>query len=86
MRIGIDPLPYYRAPAEAARRAGTYPLVLLTAKSALHFLNSSYANLPRHVRAEREPVVDIHGEDAAARGIADGDLVRVESRHGALTL
>jgi len=60
--------------------------VLLTPKSALHFLNSSYANLPRQVRAEGEPVVDIHGDDAAARGIVGGDLVRVDSSHGSLTL
>lgn len=83
---GIDPLPYYRAPAEAASGGGAYPLVLMTAKSAVHFMNSSYANLSRHVRAEREPMIDLHGEDATARGIAEGDLVRVESRHGSLTL
>jgi anaerobic selenocysteine-containing dehydrogenase len=83
---GIDPLPYYRAPAEASVAAGRYPLILLTPKSALRFLNSSYANLPRHVRAEGEPVADISGPDADSRGIADGQLVRVESRHGSLTL
>jgi anaerobic selenocysteine-containing dehydrogenase len=82
---GIDPLPYYREPAEASNKA-QYPLMLLTPKSALHFLNSSYANMPRHLRAEGEPFVDINTVDASAREIADGQQVRIESRHGTLTL
>jgi anaerobic selenocysteine-containing dehydrogenase len=51
---GLDPLPGYVPPAESPRgnaeMAARYPLSLITAKSALHFLNSSYANLPRHPR------------------------------------
>jgi anaerobic selenocysteine-containing dehydrogenase len=61
-------------------------LVLLTPKSSLHFMNSSYANLPRHVRAEREPFADISSADASSRGIETGQLVRVQSRHGELTV
>jgi anaerobic selenocysteine-containing dehydrogenase len=58
----------------------------MTAKSALHFLNSSYANLPRQLRAEKEPVADIHPADASARAIASGDLIRVFNDRGSLTL
>ena len=63
-----------------------FPLGLITAKSALHFLNSSYANIPRHLRAEREPLADIHPADAATRSIANGDVVRVFNDRGTLTL
>jgi anaerobic selenocysteine-containing dehydrogenase len=70
---GLPPLPTYTPPRTDAR----YPLSLLSAKSALHFLNSSYAGLGRHRRAEGTPVLDVSVADAAARGIADGDLVRV---------
>ncbi|HEX7299963.1 MAG TPA: molybdopterin oxidoreductase family protein [Solirubrobacteraceae bacterium] len=60
------------------------PLALMTAKSAHHFLNSSYANLPRHLAGEREPMLELHATDAAARGIADGDRVRVRNARGAV--
>jgi anaerobic selenocysteine-containing dehydrogenase len=58
------------------------PLALVTAKSAHHFLNSTYANLPRHLAGEGEPLLDLHPDDAAARGIADGDAVRVSNARG----
>jgi anaerobic selenocysteine-containing dehydrogenase len=58
------------------------PLALMTAKTSHHFLNSTYANLPRHLAAEGEPLLEISPEDAAARGVADGDLVRVTNTRG----
>jgi anaerobic selenocysteine-containing dehydrogenase len=61
------------------------PLALMTAKSAHHFLNSSYANLPRHLAAEGEPLLEMHADDAAPRGIADGDVVRVSNARGEVT-
>jgi anaerobic selenocysteine-containing dehydrogenase len=89
-RQGRDPLPGYTPAQESPHGAlplrTRFPLALVTAKSALHFLNSSYANLPRHLRAEKEPLADIHPADAGSRSIADGDLVRVFNDRGALTL
>lgn len=83
---GIDPLPGYR-PAEGLDEArAEFPLMLLTPKSALHFLNSSYANLERNRRAEKEPHLDLHPVDAESRGIRDGDTVEVTSPHGRLRL
>src|SRR4029077_8447045 len=63
-----------------------YPLSLTTAKSALHFLNSSYANLPRHLEAEGEPLLDLHPHDAVARNISNGDLVRAHNARGELRM
>ncbi len=60
--------------------------MLLTAKSALHFLNSSYANLPRHLKAEGAPHLDLHMDDAAPRDIRDGDQVRVYNDRGEVNL
>jgi anaerobic selenocysteine-containing dehydrogenase len=71
----------YQAPPDE----GGLPLVMVSAKTALHFLNSSYSNLPRHARHE-ELCVDLAAEDAAARGVADGDRVRVHNQRGALEL
>ncbi|MDE0206496.1 MAG: molybdopterin oxidoreductase family protein, partial [Candidatus Tectomicrobia bacterium] len=87
---GMDPLPTFEpareSPAGDADLAARFPLVLMTPKTPLHFLNSSYANLPRHLRAEPEPRLDIHPGDAEARGIADGDPVRVFNDRGAIRL
>ncbi|HUQ74002.1 MAG TPA: molybdopterin oxidoreductase family protein [Burkholderiales bacterium] len=80
---GIDPLPYYNPPAEAADEslAGRYPLAFLS-PPARHFLNSTFANLVRFREFEQEPHLDMHPEDAAARGIREGDRVRVFNDRG----
>jgi anaerobic selenocysteine-containing dehydrogenase len=86
---GFDPLPTHTPAAEQPTdpaQAARYPLALIAAKSALHFLNSSYAALPHHRRAEREPLLEIHPRDAAARGIEDGDVVRAFNERGAVDL
>jgi anaerobic selenocysteine-containing dehydrogenase len=87
---GLDPLPAYQPAVESRSGDATlrtrYPLALITAKSALHFLNSSYANLPHHLRAEKQPWLDMHPDDATVRGIEDGDAVRVFNDRGVVRL
>ena len=56
--------------------AERYPLAFLS-PPARHFLNSSFANLKRFRDIEGEPRLEMHPEDAAARGIRDGDRVRI---------
>jgi anaerobic selenocysteine-containing dehydrogenase len=84
---GIDPLPFFNPPAEAADEAlaARYPLAFLS-PPARHFLNSTFANMARFREFEREPHLDMHPEDAAARGIRDGDPVRVFNDRGGYTL
>ena len=86
---GVDPLPFYNPPAEAtggdAELARRYPLAFIS-PPARHFLNSTFANLPRFREFEREPHLDMHPQDAAARGIRDGDKVRVFNARGSHTL
>lgn len=85
---GIEPLPAFVPAAESAlgdpRQVTRFPLSLLGAKSELHFLNSSYANLPRQLHAAGEPRIDIAVLDARQRGIADGDWVRVFNDRGSV--
>ena len=85
---GHDPLPAHVAAAEspsgAPRLAERYPLQLVTAKWSLHFLNSQYANMPRHLAAEGEMPVELSSEDAASRGIEDGAQVRVFNDRGSV--
>jgi anaerobic selenocysteine-containing dehydrogenase len=86
----LDPLPAYRpateGPHAAAEVRDRYPLVLMSAKGAHHFLNSGYVHVERAVRAERGQVVDIHRADAEARNIDDGAEVRIFNDRGSLIL
>jgi anaerobic selenocysteine-containing dehydrogenase len=85
---GHDPLPVHVAatesPAGDPALAARYPLQLVTAKWSLHFLNSQYANMPRHLAAEGEMPVELASDDAAARGIEDGVTVRVFNDRGSV--
>ena len=87
---GFDSLPGYEPAAESPEGdpdlAARYPLALMAGKTALHFLNSSYSGVTRHLKAEREPLAEIHPEDAGPRGIADGDMVRVFNDRGEVIL
>jgi anaerobic selenocysteine-containing dehydrogenase len=84
--MGLDPLPTFTPPIEsvqsAPERAATYPLAVISPPQR-HLLNSSFANLPLFLESEKEPHLDIHPDDAAPRGIADGDWVRVHNDRGA---
>jgi anaerobic selenocysteine-containing dehydrogenase len=86
---GLDPLPTYIPPRESAQTAPElakkYPLAIIS-PPAHNFLNSSFANLPTFVKAEKEPHLEIHPSDAAARGVKDGDRVRVFNDRGEFKL
>jgi anaerobic selenocysteine-containing dehydrogenase len=47
-----------------------------------YFLNSSFGNVPSLRKRHGEPFVEIHPEDAAARGVADGDWVEIANDRG----
>ncbi|MBO0702373.1 MAG: molybdopterin oxidoreductase family protein, partial [Candidatus Dormibacteraeota bacterium] len=79
--LGLDTVPGYTPRPEE----GPYPLVMVSAKTALHFLNSSYTMLPRHARRE-PPLVQVDPDDADRRGIATGDRVRVFNERGSIEL
>jgi anaerobic selenocysteine-containing dehydrogenase len=88
---GLDPLPDYAPPAEYAgwaerRAAGQDDRLALISGAAHHFTSSSMANVPSLLKREGEPFIELNAEDAAERGIAQGDLVEVRSARGACQL
>lgn len=70
------PLPRASAPGDGMLR-------LLTPKGH-HFLNSTFANMPRQRKAMHRPTLDMHPDDAAARMLGDGDHVDVRNDLGAV--
>jgi molybdopterin guanine dinucleotide-containing S/N-oxide reductase-like protein len=86
---GLDPLPGFVAPTESrwGKAAEQYPLEFLSRK-ADNYMNSTFANLDGHRKMEARTSrrLEMHPADAAKRGIADGDEVRIWNDRGALTL
>ncbi|MEV4759451.1 molybdopterin-dependent oxidoreductase [Micromonospora sp. NPDC049559] len=82
-RLGVDPLVGYTRPAEATdpALAERFPLVLL-APAGKFFMNSTFASQPWHSGRMGPPRLHLHPDDAAARGLADGDAVRVRNDRG----
>ena len=82
---GADPLAGYVPPREGARSnpelARRYPLAFIS-PPAHHFLNSTFSAQPTFVRREGEPVVTVHPDDAAARGVVEGAMLRVYNDRG----
>jgi anaerobic selenocysteine-containing dehydrogenase len=83
---GLDPLPSYQEPAEFAARPDGDSRLTLISGAAHHFVSSSLANQPGLLAKEGEPYIELHSADAAARGIAPGDLVEVASARGSCQL
>ena len=80
---GLDPLPEYHPPAEFAAGAGDDADRLVLISGASHnSVTTSMANLPKLEAKEGTPYVEINPQDAAARRIATGATVRVESARG----
>ncbi|MRN54200.1 molybdopterin-containing oxidoreductase family protein [Paenibacillus monticola] len=90
-RAGLPALPTYTPLKEGydgLRRpeVGTpYPLMFISPPNH-NFLNSTFSNLEKHQKLEKGPLLQIHPEDAAARGITDGDEVTLFNDRGIVEL
>jgi anaerobic selenocysteine-containing dehydrogenase len=98
---GLDPLPGFVPPRESRHGAifasgsvsgshpgrDSYPLEFLPRK-ADNYMNSTFANQPGHQKMESATAsrLEMHTDDARARGIATGDQVVVENDRGQLTM
>ena len=78
---GEDGLPDHLPNYEPAGADARYPLAMIS-PPARNFLNSTFVNVKSLRDIEGEPLLEIHATDAAARQIADGDVVRVFNSRG----
>ncbi|WKB51950.1 molybdopterin-containing oxidoreductase family protein [Eleftheria terrae] len=76
-----DHVPNYESAASTPELARRYPLAMIS-PPARNFLNSSFVNVKSLRDIEGEPLLEIHPDDAAARGIADGQRVCVFNDRG----
>lgn len=86
-RAGLPPLPTYvplREGYDGERRPGegdAYPLMFISPPNH-SFLNSTFGNVEKLTALEKSPLLQIHPQDAAERGIEDGDEVTVWNDRG----
>lgn len=83
---GLDPLPAWvpplESPVSSPELAARYPLAFLS-PPARNFLNTSFANLPRFLKQEGGPTLEINPLDAAVRGLVEGQRLRIFNDRGA---
>ena len=80
--LGVpDFVPNYESRESAPELAARYPLAMIS-PPARNFLNSSFVNVMSLRDMEGEPLLEIHPEDAAPRGIESGAMLRVYNDRG----
>ncbi|MDO9096416.1 MAG: molybdopterin oxidoreductase family protein [Rubrivivax sp.] len=80
--LGVpDHVPNYESVLSSPELAARFPLAMIS-PPARHFLNSSFVNVDSLRAAEKEPRLEMHTSDAAARGITRGATVRVFNERG----
>ncbi len=82
---GFDPLPAYTPPLEDPLTrpdlAGRFPLQLVSPPRP-QFLNSTFANSPRHRTSAGDPEIELSVEDAENRGLTVGQWAEVFNDRG----
>jgi cysteine desulfurase NifS len=83
---GYEPLPKYIEPTEgplgSPELAEKYPLVFNSGARPQTDFRSQHHGIEGLVRDNPEPTVEINAEDAAERGIQNGDMVEVRTARG----
>ena len=78
----LDPLTYEPGP----RPTKAYPIMLMSRKQHVKFLNANYGGFANHLPRQGEPFLEMHPDDAAERGIEAGTNATVRNDRGSLTL
>jgi anaerobic selenocysteine-containing dehydrogenase len=82
--LGIpDHVANYESATSSPELARRFPLAMIS-PPARNFLNSSFVNVASLRAIEGEPVLEISARDAAARGLVDGQRVRIFNDRGSI--
>ena len=87
---GYDPLPVHiepsQSPVSAPELARKYPLILTTGARILQYTHTQFRNVQALHQAAPEPIAEIHPDTAGKYGIADGDMMAVETVKGQIEI
>jgi anaerobic selenocysteine-containing dehydrogenase len=84
-QAGLAPMPDWAPDPHEEQDAARWPLRLLTAPGYFQ-AHTAYAGVAFLRRREGEPCAILHPDDAAARGLAAGDKVRLHNERGEVGL
>ncbi|MDR2492534.1 MAG: molybdopterin-dependent oxidoreductase [Coriobacteriales bacterium] len=88
--LGFEGLPVYEEPVHSPLRDNpadtAYPLVLNTGSRVPYYTHSKLRDLPWLNQFMPRPVVRLSPKDAASRGLATGDAVRVFNQQGSIEM
>jgi anaerobic selenocysteine-containing dehydrogenase len=85
-KMGYDPLPQFREPPESPVSTPDlyekYPYILITGARQPGFFHTENRQVPWLRELQPDPLVEIHPDTAARKGIREGDWVIIESLRG----
>jgi thiosulfate reductase / polysulfide reductase chain A len=85
-KLGYEPFPEFKEPAETGRSdpelAKEYPLGLITGGRVREYFHSEWRQIPSVRKLHPDPLVQIHPSVARGLGIEDGDWVWIENLRG----
>ncbi len=87
----LTPVPVFTPPEESRwgkAAEGRPSLLEMLPRKADQFMNTTFANLPQHrqMAVRTAGVLEMHADDAAARGIGSGDPVELRNARGSVEL
>jgi len=87
---GFLPVPYqdgiYHNPISFSGRDKEFPFIGISGARTSRFTHTQFHRIPELLASEPEGFADIHPHDARARGIADGDMVRISTPRGCIEM
>ena len=88
-KLGYDPLPVYREPAESPVSrpdlAKNYPLILIAGSKLEAYTHSMMRNIPELRKQCPKNLLEIHPGTAKRLYVENGEMVKVESPRGSIT-
>ncbi len=87
---GYDPLPCFVEPTQSPRSAPElakkYPIILTTGSRVPQFTHTQLRNIPSLRKQVPEPLAEVNPETAKKYGIADGDMMVIETPKGKISM
>jgi len=87
-KLGYDPLPVYKEPAESPFSQPDlyekYPLILSTGQKLEMYTHSMMRNIPKLRELFPNNILEIHPHTAKKLGVGDGKEVRIETPRGSI--
>jgi anaerobic selenocysteine-containing dehydrogenase len=87
---GYDPLPVHiepsQSPVSSPELVKEYPLILTTGARILEYTHTQFRNVPALRQLAPEPIAEIHPDTVIKYGIANGDMVAIETRRGEIRM